>query len=168
MLLLTPAVWCASRARAAHPAMAHHAAGIFTSAQAEALIAAWRAGDRYGLGYTLAAIVWQESSGCLHLTGDGGLAHGCAQVHLATARYIAGTQVSAWMLAHDRGLNLRIAARFLAQCVRRYGWRGGIGCYHVGLPRAQAMGRRAVSGLAYVRAVESKVRALRAAPISEE
>lgn len=140
----------------------------FSAAQSRALVNAYRVGQRYGLGIVLAAIVWQESSACERLIGDDGAGLGCAQMHLSAARHVTGTKVSAWALIHDRRLALRLAARFLQECVSRYGLEGGIGCYHLGLARARALPRPALAQSPYVLQVLAKVRVLERLHVSRD
>ncbi len=159
-LVLTAAI---SGAGYTLPACAQAPALHLSAEQTAAIVDAYRVG-----GIRLAAIVLQESSGCLQLTGDGGDAYGCAQLHLDTAEHVVGSRVSAWMLAHDYGLNVRIAAIYLNECTQLYGYKGGITCYHVGIPAARVMTPHALIHSSYLRTIERRMIELKNLPLSTD
>ncbi|MGA9851860.1 MAG: lytic transglycosylase domain-containing protein [Gammaproteobacteria bacterium] len=113
-----------------------YAQAPLTPIQITALNLALDAGEHWHDGIELAAIVWAESSLCLHMHAIHSSAQGCAQLHPDTAAMIAGVPVSNWSLEHDWSLNMRIAAAFLRKCMDRFGYRGGIRCYRLGIPAA--------------------------------
>ena len=86
--------------------------------QLSALEAAGRAAEPYGLAETFQAIVFQESSLCLHKVGAHGEL-GCAQIKLATAQEIA-PDATAHRLLNDNAYNLRIGAAILDRCMHRF------------------------------------------------
>ncbi len=140
-----------------------------SSAEAHALVRAYRAGDHYGIGFIFAAIVWEESTFCVRMHGDHGRAYGCSQIHESAAEAVSGVKIPPWML-DDRNLddfNLALGARYLDLCLRRFGYPAGIGCYHVGIPEAGAMGKRALSRLPYTQLVLARIRRLHRIPVED-
>lgn len=86
--------------------------------QLDALEAAGRAAEPYGLAETFQAIVLQESSLCRSKVGTHGEL-GCAQLKLATAQEV-DPDATAHRLLHDDAYNLRIGAAVLDRCLHRF------------------------------------------------
>lgn len=115
-----------------------------TLAQKQALAQAWHAGYHVGLPLAFTAIVYVESSGCVKVQGDTGIAFGCSQVQVRTAYKVTGAHIPAWMLSDPNlsAVNMAIGARYLQLCVDRFGWPLGAGCYEQGIPRTRILQRK--------------------------
>ena len=115
-----------------------------TLAQKQALAQAWHAGYHVGLPLAFTAIVYVESSGCVKVQGDTGIAFGCSQVQVRTAYKVTGAHIPAWMLSDPNlsAVNMAIGARYLQLCVDRFGWPIGAGCYEQGIPRTRILQRK--------------------------
>lgn len=148
--------------------VAHGVATTLTGQQVHILNLALNAGEPQHDGMTLAAIIWTESSFCAHIHGIDHRAQGCAQLHQSTANQVAGRKVSRWRLTHDRRLNLHLAALYLRSCLDRFGYRGGITCFHLGIPAAARVPKRSLLHNVYLRTVLRHVRELEHLPVDED
>ncbi len=109
-------------------------------------------------GITLVAILWQESTMCLHKSGDDGTSLGCGQLKLKTARMYA-PYVTRPMLLHDDELNIRIAHRHFLYCEALTGsWTGAVYCYNHGDIAARAATWRVLLKDGYVKSIQTWIR----------
>lgn len=132
--------------------------------QEQAIVYAYRIG-----GMRLAAIVYQESSGCVILRGKvDHLALGCAGLHQQTANNVPFYHATVWSLQHDFRLNIDIAERVLAECTNAFGFYGGITCYWSGIPVAQAMGRYKRLHSGYLAIIRQRMMELQDIPVDTE
>lgn len=118
-------------------------------------------------GLRLAAIILNESSGCTQLHGIDSHAHGCGQMHTKTLWHVAQFKMSPWWLDHDYEMSIRAENLYLQECTRDFGWRGGISCYHMGLPAASHMTYYQLNHSPYLATIERRMRELQALPLSE-
>lgn len=139
-----------------------------TLAQKEALAEAWHAGYHVGLPLTFAAIVYVESKACADAHKSAKGAVGCAQVMPATANEVAQVTIPEWQLSSSdfTDENLGIGAHYLQECMLKFGWPAGIGCYDYGLHTK--LTRRQLAHARYTRAVLAAMKWLRNLPQSDD
>ena len=120
-------------------------------------------------GMRLAAIVYQESSGCVFLRDKSNrLVYGCGHLNINTVAKVVGFPVNSWMLTHDFELNINIAAELLNQCTQVFGFYGGITCYYSGAPAARAMTRYQLLHSQYLATIQTRMMELQAIPVDTE
>lgn len=139
-----------------------------SNSQKTALVEAWRAGYHVGLPLAFTAIIYVESKACAdaHRSSKGAL--GCAQVLPTTANAVAHTDIPEWQLGSQAFTteNMAIGAHYLQECMDKFGWPAGIGCYDYGLHTT--LTRAQLSHLNYTRAVLAAMKWLRQLPLSED
>ena len=130
---------------------------ILTQAQAHWLSVSYNIGAEHGYPYTIAALIWQESSFCAR-THHHDHAYGCGGIHLDTAALVEQRPIRGNEL-EDPQYNIRVTGDYFHYCLRRMGeWRKAIGCYHYGYPVASK--KTDLEHDPYVLSVAAKVRAL--------
>ena len=145
------------------PSMTVAATPLLNPSQIRVLNEAMQIGAEYGVGNTLAAVIWVESGLGKRDLGDHGKAFGPAQIHLPTARKTAEEPISVWFLRYDWQTNMVIAAWFLRTCQKKFGYTGGIACFNRGLYMKHP---RHPETIGYVRAVLAKLYLINHLPIS--
>lgn len=163
-LLLIATVWsiayCKPVVSAIAPPLSTH--------QKQALVVAWQAGYHVGLPLVFTAVVYVESSLCRDVGHHA--AKGCAQIQHPAATVAAGFNIPVWRYTGDvdRDVNMALGARYLALCMDRFGWPGGLACYRLGPAGAAALTARERDRLPYTRAVLAAMRWLREVPSSDD
>ena len=113
----------------------------------------------YDFPRTLTAVLTQESSLCHHKKGMDKHSYGCGQVRQQTALLMNGRPVTAHSLQHNDGLNIRIAARYLAYCMQEMpSWDRSVICYNRGPYHARSMSDRDVARDAYLKNIRHRMR----------
>lgn len=113
----------------------------------------------YDFPRTLTAVLTQESSLCHHKKGMDKHSYGCGQVRQQTALLMNGKPVTAHSLQHNDGLNIRIAARYLAYCMQEMpSWERSVICYNRGPYHARTMSARDVARDAYLKNIRHRMR----------
>ena len=114
--------------------------------------------EGYDFPRTLTAVLTQESSLCTHKRGLDKESYGCGQVREQTAALMYGKPVAAKKLQKDDGLNIRIAARYLAYCMQHMpDWERSVICYNKGPYRAKAMTDKQVQQDGYLRSIRRRM-----------
>lgn len=133
------------------------------------MVEAWQAGYHVGLPLAFTAVVYVESKFRCR-PGDHGLARGCAQLHAVAVRAATGMNIPAWQydLPTVEDVDLAIGAQYLADCVERFGWPAGAGCYNEGLTNSLKLGRARLAGLPYTHAVLAAMAWLREVAVSDD
>ena len=135
-----------------------------THLQKQMLVTAYNIG-----GYRLSAIIFQESSACIHVHSPiDKRACGCGGTHTDTAGYVANSRVSCRMLDTDWDFSIRIANAYLQQCTLLYGEKGGVSCYHWGLPASYRMTTKQLDTSDYLHTIERRIRELQALPLDTQ
>ena len=138
---------------------------ILTQAQANWLSISYNIGSEQNEGYTLSAIVWQESSFCQRKINL--WSRGCGGLKRSTAR-LFDPGVTRKQLTDDNERNLHDSLLYLLECKRRTDtWRRMVFAYHWGIPASLSATERDVDGDKYVLAISAKVRALEGVNIDE-
>jgi len=115
--------------------------------------------ESYDFPRTLTAVLTQESSLCNHKKGMDKHSYGCGQVRKQTALLIYGKPVAAHSLQHNDGLNIRIAARYLAYCMQEMpNWDRSVICYNRGPYHARTMSDADVAKDAYLKNIRRRMR----------
>lgn len=115
--------------------------------------------EDYDFPRTLTAVLTQESSLCHHKKGMDKHSYGCGQVRQQTAELMYGKPVAAHSLQHNDGLNIRIAARYLAYCMQQMpNWDRSVICYNRGPYHARTMTDAAVAKDAYLKNIKHRMR----------
>lgn len=131
---------------------------ILTQAQVNAYNMSYTIGSGANEGYTLSAIVWQESSFCQHKVNL--WSRGCGGLKRSTAR-LFDPGVTRKQLTDDNDRNLHDSLAYLLECKRRTDtWRRMVYAYHYGLPLARVAKVVDIDSDGYVQAISAKVRAL--------
>jgi hypothetical protein len=113
----------------------------------------------YDFPRTLTAVLTQESSLCNHKKGMDKHSYGCGQVRQQTALLVNGKAVTAHSLQHNDGLNIRIAARYLAYCMQQMpSWDRSVICYNRGPFHARSMSDKDVAKDAYLKNIQRNMR----------
>lgn len=133
------------------------------------MVEAWQAGYHVGLPLAFTAVVYVESKFRCR-PGDHGLARGCAQLHAVAVRAATGMNIPAWQydLPTVEDVDLAIGAQYLADCVQRFGWPSGAGCYNEGMANAERLGRARLAALPYTHAVVAAMVWLREVAVSDD
>jgi hypothetical protein len=130
-----------------------------TAAQAHWVAVAFNEGNKYGLGYTVAAISGQESSYCQFKRLRYSV--GCMGTKRATVRSLYDPAATRERLERDNDYSLKAGTAILLYCranVRT--WRRMVACYHWGLPHESTMADAEIVSDIYVSAVAERVRHL--------
>lgn len=115
--------------------------------------------DGYNFPRTLTAVLTQESSLCNHKKGMDKTSYGCGQLREPTAALMYGKPVTAKKLQKDDGLNIRIAARYLAYCMQHMQtWDRSVICYNKGPYKAKAMTDKQVQKDSYLLSIRRRMR----------
>ena len=115
--------------------------------------------EDYDFPRTLTAVLTQESSLCHHKKGMDKHSYGCGQVRQQTAALMYGKPVAAHSLQHNDGLNIRIAARYLAYCMQEMpDWDRSVICYNRGPYHAKTMSAKDVAKDAYLANIKKRMR----------
>ncbi len=115
--------------------------------------------QNYDFPRTLTAVLTQESSLCNHKKGMDKHSYGCGQVRQQTALLMNGKKVAAHSLQHNDGLNIRIAARYLAYCMQEMpSWDRSVICYNRGPFHAKSMSDADVAKDAYLKNIRRNMR----------
>jgi hypothetical protein len=110
--------------------------------------------QNYDFPRTLTAVLTQESSLCNHKKGMDKTSYGCGQVRKQTALLVNGKPVAAHALQHNDGLNIRIAARYLAYCMQQMpSWDRSVICYNRGPFHAKSMSDADVAKDGYLNSI---------------
>ena len=113
----------------------------------------------YDFPRTLTAVLTQESSLCHHKKGMDKHSYGCGQVRQQTALLMSGKPVTAHSLQHNDGLNIRLAARYLAYCMQEMpSWDRSVICYNRGPYHARTMADKDVAKDAYLKNIRHRMR----------
>lgn len=114
--------------------------------------------EGYDFPRTLTAVLTQESSLCNHKKGLDKTSYGCGQVREQTAALMYGKPLSAKKLQKDDGLNIRIAARYLAYCMQRMpSWDRSVICYNKGPFKAKALTDKQVQKDSYLQKIRHRM-----------
>src|SRR5690242_14730814 len=98
-------------------------------------VVSFNLGAQYDEGYTLSAIVYQESSYCQNKINR--WSRGCGGIKRSTAR-LFDPQVTRQQLTDDNERNLHDSLSYLLECKRRTDtWRRMVFAYHWGIPLAR-------------------------------
>lgn len=140
---------------------------ILTASQMKWAIAAYQVGEPYGLGLTVSALAWQESSFCRYKINS--WSRGCLGLKRRTARLFDST-VTRKQLTDDNERNLRDGLSYLEYCKENTaGWSEMVYCYHYGLPAELAVQTEyEIVSDGYVKAIAFKVTALQNLPEDSE
>jgi transglycosylase-like protein with SLT domain len=115
--------------------------------------------QNYDFPRTLTAVLTQESSLCDHKKGMDKHSYGCGQVRQQTALLMSGKPVTAHSLQHNDGLNIRLAARYLAYCMQEMpNWERSVICYNRGPYHARTMADADVAKDAYLKNIRHRMR----------
>jgi len=115
--------------------------------------------EQYDFPRTLTAVLTQESSLCHHKKGMDKESYGCGQVRQQTAALMYGKPVAAHQLQHNDGLNIRIAARYLAYCMQQMpDWDRSVICYNRGPYHARTMSDKDVAKDGYLGSIKRRMR----------
>ena len=118
--------------------------------------------ESYDFERTLTAVLTQESSLCHHKKGMDKTSYGCGQIRKRTAFLMNGKPVPARRLQRDDAFNIRLAARYLAYCMRQMdSWERGVICYNKGPYHARTMTSKQVSRDHYLRSVRRRMKEAR-------
>lgn len=134
---------------------------ILSAAQAHWASVAFNLGESHnGNGYLFAAIVYQESSFCKY--SGTSWSRGCTGIKRGTAR-IFDKGVTRKQLTEDKNRNLLDGLSFLLYCREKTeSIDAAAYCYHYGLPQTRKATKAEIERDGYVRAINDKIKQLRA------
>jgi len=139
---------------------------ILSAAQKYWAVRAYQVGETNGLGLTLSAVVYQESSYCQNKVN--GWSRGCGGLKRSTAR-LYDPEVTRAELTEDNSRNLRDSLLYLLDCRKQTDtWRRMVYAYHYGIPAARLASVVEINSDGYVKAIERKVKILESIKVSED
>lgn len=140
------------------------AALILSAAQLHWANVSYTIGSEQNDGYTLAALVWQESSFCERKRNHWSV--GCAGTKRSTVRAIFDPGATRARLESENEYSIRAGLSILDYCRRNTAsWRRAVSCYHLGLPMESKMSDEQINKDSYVLSIIDKVNKLKALPI---
>lgn len=138
-----------------------------TASQAHWLQVSYNIGNEQNDGYTLAVLVWQESSFCEWKRNNWSV--GCAGTKRSTVRAIFDPAATRLRLESDNDYSIRAGLSILLYCQQNTTtWRRAVSCYHYGLPHESQMSNAQIDSDPYVLAIIAKVKQLQSIPLDTQ
>lgn len=140
---------------------------VLSQAQVVAANQAFTIGEPYGLGHTLQAIIWQESSFCQQKRN--GWSVGCAGTKRRTVRFIFDPAATRARLESDDEYSIKAGLSILLYCkTHTDNWSEMVYCYAYGLPQEEKATEDEILSDTYVKSVAAKVKQLEEIPADKE